>query len=255
MWPQGRFPAKTPEHCCVPKLPLRSPIRRSGSGLALGTPPALALGPARSLACSPSADAAGVEVARADTAGNVRVAMRDGPVAAEDAVDDKTDTSSAEVVVASHIHVGQVCYSDSIHLQHLAQAGVRAQWDLYSHAHWHCWSLTAVAAAGRSYSHHLLGEVAVAGTDTMVCETYSPARTWQVGEEVVEVEEAGTVRTPADSCCLLSSGPPAQAAEAEAHTDHILRACRTAGNNQWRRGRKQEHSAAAEGAVDTDRIQ
>jgi len=89
----------------------------------------------------------------------------------------------------------------------------------------------------------------------MVCETYSPVRTWQVGEEAVEVEEAGTARMPADSCCLLNSGPPAQAAEVEVHTDHILRAYRTVHNNHRRRARKLEHSAAAEGAVGTVRIQ
>ncbi len=122
LWPQSRFPAKTPEHCCVPKLPLRSPIRCSGSGLAQDTPPALA--PARSLACLPSAGAEGVEVVRADKADNVPAVMRDVPVAAEDAVGDKADTHSAE---ASRIHAGQVYCSDSIHSQHLVQAAARTQ--------------------------------------------------------------------------------------------------------------------------------
>lgn len=77
-----------------------------------------------------------------------------------------------------------------------------------------------------------------------------------MGEEAVEVEEAGTARTPADSCCLLDSGLPAQAAEVEVHTGHtLLRAYHTAHNNHRRWAHNQEHSAAAEGAVDTDRIQ
>jgi hypothetical protein len=78
-----------------------------------------------------------------------------------------------------------------------------------------------------------------------------------VGEVAVEVEEAGTAaRTPADSCCLLHSGLPAQAGEAGVHTGHTLPpAYRTAHNIHRRRVHKQEHSAAAEGEVDTDRNQ
>lgn len=99
--PQGHCPAKTPEHCCVPKLPLRSPIR-SGPGLARGTLPELAL--AHSLACSPNAGVAGVEVVRADTR-NVPMVTRDVLVAVEDAVGDKADTHLAEAEAASRIHV------------------------------------------------------------------------------------------------------------------------------------------------------
>jgi hypothetical protein len=69
----------------------------------------------------------------------------------------------------------------------------------------------------------------------MVCETNCSGKTWPVGEVAVEVEEVGTAaHTTADSCCLLDSGLPAQAAEVEveAHTGHTLpRAYRTAHNN------------------------
>jgi hypothetical protein len=88
--------------------------------------------------------------------------------------------------------------------------------------------------------------------NTMMCETYSPVRMW-VAEEAVEVEEAGTARTRADSCCLLNSGLPAQAVEV--HIGYtLLRAYRTADNIHRRRVHKQGHFAAAEG-VDTDRMQ
>lgn len=97
--------------------------------------------------------------------------------------------------------------------------------------------------------------VVAAGTDMMVCETYSPVRMWLEAGVAVEVEEAGTAaRTTADSCCLLNSGLPAQAAEGEVHTDHtLLRVYRTAHNSHRRRTRRSEHSAVAEG-VDTDRM-
>ena len=102
--PQSRFPAKKfPEHCCVPKLPLRSPIRHSGPGLARGTLLAQAL--VHSSACSPSAGVSGEVVVRADT-DNVPVAMCDVPVAVEDVVGDK-DTRSAEAEAgagATRIH-------------------------------------------------------------------------------------------------------------------------------------------------------
>ena len=111
------------EHCCVPKLPLRSPIHHSGPDLARGTLPAQA----HSLVCSPSA--AGVEVVRADTS-NVPAVMRDVPVAVEDAGGNEAHTWSAE---ASRIHAGRVYCSDSMHLQYLQAAG-RAQWDLCWHA-------------------------------------------------------------------------------------------------------------------------
>jgi hypothetical protein len=78
-----------------------------------------------------------------------------------------------------------------------------------------------------------------------------------VGEVPVEVvEEVGiAAHTPADSCCLLKPAVLVQAAEAEAHTDCSLqRVCRTAHSTHWRR-RRPEQSAAAEGEVDTDRMQ
>ncbi len=90
----------------------------------------------------------------------------------------------------------------------------------------------------------------------LIRETYSPVKIWLVGEEAVEVEGAGTARTPASSCFLLNSGLPAQAAEVEVHIDHtLLRTYRT-DNNHRHRARKLGHSAAAEeGAADTDRMQ
>ena len=91
------------------------------------------------------------------------------------------------------------------------------------------------------------------GIDTKVCETYSPVRMWLVEVEAVEVEEAGTARTRADSCCQLDSELPAQVVEVEVHIGHTLRAYRTADNIHQRRVHKQEHFAAAEGGVDTDR--
>jgi len=91
----------------------------------------------------------------------------------------------------------------------------------------------------------------VTGTDTTVCETHSPVRMWLVEAEAVEVEEAGTARTRADSCCLLNSGLPAQAVDV--HIGHTLRAYHTADNIHRRQVHMQEHFAAAEGAVDTDR--
>lgn len=185
---------------------------------------------------------------RADT-GSVPAVMHDVPVAAEDAAGDKGDTRSAEV--ACHIHVGPGYCSGSIHSQCQQEAG-QGQWDQRLHAHWHCQRMTEVVA-GRCHSRHL-PEVPAAGTDMMVCETYSPVRLWPVAEEAVEVEEAGTAaRTRADSCCSLKSGVPAQAAEAEVHTEHILRAYRIAHNNHRRRARRPEHSAVAEG-VDMDRM-
>ncbi len=92
------------------------------------------------------------------------------------------------------------------------------------------------------------------GTDTMECEMYSLVRMWPVGVGAVEVEEAGTVvHKPVDSYCLPKPGPPVQVAEVEVHTDTLLRVYRT-DNNCWRRVHKSEHSAAAEGVVDTDRM-
>lgn len=123
-WPQGHFPAKMPEHCCVPKLPLRPPIHRSGSGLAQGTLQAHAQ--AHSLACPPSADAAGAEVVRADTAGNVPAVMRGVSVAVEDVVGDRANTRSAEAA-ASRIDAGRLYCPDSMSSQHPLQAAGQAQ--------------------------------------------------------------------------------------------------------------------------------
>jgi len=99
----------------------------------VGTLPALAPVPVHSSACSPSADAVAVVAARADM-GSVPVEMYDGPVAAEDVVDDKVDTRLAEVVAACRSHVGQLYYFDSMRLRYLLEAEQR-HWDLYSHAH------------------------------------------------------------------------------------------------------------------------
>ena len=141
-----------------------------------------------------------------------------------------------------------------MHSQYLLQAAGRAQWDLRLHARWHCRMMTE-AVEGSCRFRHLPREVAVAGIDTMVCETYSPVRKWLVEEGAVEVEGAGTAHKRADSCCLLDSGLPAQAVEVEVevHIGHTL-LYRTVDNIHLRRAHKKGHSAAA-GAVDTDRIQ
>jgi hypothetical protein len=119
----------------------RSPIRRSGSAgpgvvavvvVGQGTLRVLARVPGHSPACHPSAGAAeAVAAARADMSSGPG-AMCDGPVAAEDVVDD-TDRRSAEA--ACHIHVGQVCF-DNTRLRYLLdlEAG-QGDWDLCSYAH------------------------------------------------------------------------------------------------------------------------
>lgn len=62
-------------------------------------------------------------------------------------------------------------------------------------------------------------------------------------------------RTLVDSYCLPMPALPVQVAEAEVHTDYTLqRVFRTEHSTHWHRARNSEHSAA-EGEVDTDRMQ
>lgn len=259
--PLGRqihFPAKKPTHRHVLNFPLRSPIRHSGSAgpavvVAQGRLRELALVPAHSPAGSPSA--AGEAAAHADTGSDPAVRC-DVPVAAADVVDDK-DTRWAEAVEC-HIHVGQACYFDSKRSRYLLLEAEQRQRDLCSHAHWHCRRMTTVVAVAGSCRFRYFQGVAAVGTDTMGCEMYFPGRMSPVGEVPVEVvEEAGTAaHTPADSYCLQMPVLPAQAAEAEGHTDCTLqRVYRTAHSTHRRRVRMPEHSAVAEGGVGTDRNQ
>jgi hypothetical protein len=255
---QSRFRAEAPTHRHVPNFPHRSPIRHS-AGLAVvvaqGRLRVLAPVPAHSLAGYPSAGAAAVAAARADT-GSGPAPMYDVPVAAADVVDDTADTHSAvDAAAACHIHVGQACWSDNKRSRYLVLEAGQGQWDLCSHAQWHSQPMTT-AAAGSCRSRHFL--VLAVGMYTMGCGRYFPARMWPAGEVPVEVVEgAGTAaRTPADSCCLLLPALPAQAGEAGVHTDYTLQPVyRTAHSIHRRRARKPGHSAVAEGEVDTDRNQ